>query len=138
MDAEIVLSARISALPSMATFIAETSALAGVPMDLSRKLTLLIEELFTNTIVHGHGRDSDEPVRLGLETGPGWIALTYEDTAPPHNPFAAVQRPDDTMDVDDRPVGGLGILLVATLAQDVLYRRDDGKNHIRLVVSTPA
>lgn len=137
MDAEIVLPARISALPSMATFIAETSARAGVPMDLSRKLTLLVEELFTNTIEHGHGRDSDEPVRVGIETQPGWIALTYEDTAPPHDPFAAVQRPDDTMDVDDRPVGGLGVLLIATLAQDVLYRRADGKNHIRLVVSTP-
>jgi len=138
MDAEIVLPARISALSSMTTFIAETSARAGVPMDLSRKLTLLVEELFTNTVEHGHGRDSDEPVRLRLETQPGWIALTYEDTAPPHNPFAAVQRPDDTMDVDDRPVGGLGVLLVATLAQDLEYRREDGKNHIRLVVSTPA
>jgi anti-sigma regulatory factor (Ser/Thr protein kinase) len=137
MDAEIVLPARLSALPSMAAFITETSARAGVSMDLSRKLTLLVEELFTNTIEHGHGRDSDEPVRLGLETQPGWIALTYEDTAPPHDPFAAVQRPDDTMDVDDRPVGGLGILLVATLAQDIEYRRADGKNHIRLVVRTP-
>src|SRR5882724_3254136 len=138
MDAEIVVPARLSALSSMAAFIAETSARAGVPLDLSRKLTLLVEELFTNTVEHGHGRDSDEPVRLGLETRPGWIALTYEDTAPPHNPFAALQRPDDTTDVDDRPVGGLGVLLVATLARDVEYRLADGKNHIRLVVSTPA
>jgi anti-sigma regulatory factor (Ser/Thr protein kinase) len=109
-----------------------------VPADLCHKLTLLVEELFTNTVVHGHQRESDEPVRVGLETEPGGIALTYEDTAPPHNPFAAVQHPDDTADVDDRPVGGLGVLLVATLARDVEYRRADGKNHIRLVVITPA
>src|SRR5262245_4312935 len=138
MDAEIVLPARLSALSSMASFIAETSARAGAPMDLSRKLTLLVEELFINTVEHGHGRECDEPVCLRLETQPGRIALTYEDTAPPHNPFEMVQRPDDTTDVDDRPVGGLGVLLVATLARDVEYRRADGRNHIRLVVNTPA
>jgi serine/threonine-protein kinase RsbW len=138
MDTEIVLPARLSALPAMAAFIAETGARAGVSADLRNKLTLLVEELFTNTVVHGHGGERDEPVRVGLETEPGWIALTYEDTAPPHNPFEVVQQPDETMDVDDRPVGGLGVLLVATLARDVEYHRADGKNHIRLVVNTPA
>src|SRR5215470_16153562 len=122
MRAEIVFPARLSALPATAAFIAETGARAGVSADLCRKLTLLVEELFTNTVVHGHRGDTDEPVRVGLETEPGWVALTYEDTAAPHNPFATVQRPDDTTDVDDRPVGGLGVLLVATLARDVEYR----------------
>jgi len=133
-----VLPARLSALPAMAVFIAETSARAGVPSDLRNKLTLLVEELFTNTVVHGHRGERDDPVRVGLETEPGWVALTYEDTAPPHNPFEAVQQPDDAMDVDDRPVGGLGVLLVTTLARDVEYRRAEGKNRIRLVVNTPA
>ena len=138
MDTEIVLPARLSALPAMTAFIAETSERAGVPADLCYKLTLLVEELFTNTVAHGHRGERDEPVRIGLETEPGWVALTYEDTAPPHNPFEAVQRPDDAMDVDDRPVGGLGVLLVLTLARDVEYRHAEGKNHIRLVVNTPA
>ena len=138
MDTEIVLPARLSALPAMTAFIAETSVRAGVPADLCYKLTLAVEELFTNTVVHGHRGERDEPVRVGLKTEPGWVALTYEDTAPPHNPFEAVQRPDDEMDVDDRPVGGLGVLLVLTLARNVEYRHAEGKNHIRLVVNTPA
>src|SRR5215831_13476290 len=136
MDTEIVLPARLSALQAMTAFIAETSERAGVPADLCYKLTLLVEELFTNTVVHGYGGERDEPVRVGLETEPGWVALTYEDTAPPHNPFELIQRPDDTTDVDDRPVGGLGVLLVVALAQDVEYRHAEGKNHIRLVVNT--
>lgn len=136
MDADIVVPARLSSLPSMATFIFETGERAGVSMDLCRKLILLVEELFTNTVEHGHRKESDEPVRVGLETEPDWIALTYEDTAPPHNPFVQVQHPDDTTDVDDRPVGGLGVLLVTTIARDVAYRRADGKNQIRLVVGT--
>jgi anti-sigma regulatory factor (Ser/Thr protein kinase) len=132
-----VFPARLSALPEVAAFIAEAGARAGVPAGPCQKLTLLVEELFTNTVVHGHRRESDEPVRVALEVGPGRFALTYEDTAPAHDPFAGVQPPDETADVEERPVGGLGVLLVATMARDVEYRRADDRNRIRLVMVIP-
>jgi anti-sigma regulatory factor (Ser/Thr protein kinase) len=132
-----VFPARLTALPQVAAFIAETGAHAGVPAGPCQKLTVLVEELFTNTVVHGHRRESDEPVQVQLEVGPGRFTLTYEDTAPPHDPFASVERPDEAADVEERPVGGLGVLLVATLARDVEYRRVEGKNRIRLVMVIP-
>jgi len=138
MDAEIVVPARLSALSSMAAFIAETSARAGVPLDLSRKLTLLVEELFTNTVEHGHGVDTEAPVSLAFVIHPGSIALTYEDTARPYDPFARVPVPDDTLGVEDRPVGGLGVALVAAIAERVEYTHVDGKNRISLVIPTPS
>ena len=122
----------------MAEFIASVCAAGGAPRKTCLRLTLLIEELFTNTVVHGHGQDSEAPINLTVDVGIESIALTYEDTAPPHNPFELIRRPDDAMDVDERPVGGLGVLLVATIARDVEYRHAEGKNHIRLVVNTPA
>jgi len=134
---ERVFPARSSALPAVTAFVAEIGARAGVPPGSCQKLTLLVEELFTNTVVHGHRRESDEPVRVELEVEPGRIALTYEDTAPPHNPFEDVQPPDETASVEERLVGGLGVLLVATLAPDVEYRRAEGKNRIHLVMPVP-
>ena len=119
----------------MAAFIADTCAAAGIEANL--RLTLLVEELFTNTIVHGHRRDSDEPVDIELEIRPGRIALTYEDTAPAHDPFAGVEIPDETAAVEEWPVGGLGVLLVAAMAKEVDYCRTGGRNRIRLVVATP-
>lgn len=127
--------ARLSALPDVAAFIAETCRAAGIEADL--RLTLLVEELFTNTIVHGHRRESDERVHLELDVEPGRIGLTYEDTAPPHDPFAGVEPPDETAGVDERPVGGLGLLLVAAMARDVEYSRVEGRNRIRLAVAAP-
>jgi anti-sigma regulatory factor (Ser/Thr protein kinase) len=97
------------------------------------RVTLLVEELFTNTVVHGHGADSDAPVRLDCEVAPGRIALLYEDTGPPHDPFAAVASPDPDADAHDRPVGGLGVLLVSAMARHVEYRRADDRNRISLV-----
>ncbi len=71
--------------------------------------------LFTNTVVHGRGAESEAPVYLALDVEPRRIVRTYEDTAPPHDPFATVSAPGTTAGVEERPLGGLGVLLVAAM-----------------------
>jgi anti-sigma regulatory factor (Ser/Thr protein kinase) len=129
-----VFPARMSALPEVAAFTGEVCRAAGLDRATCLRLTLLIEELFTNTVVHGHGGDSDEPVRVAFDARPGRIALVYEDTAPPHDPFAGLAAPDEAAGVEERPVGGLGVLLVSSLGEDIAYRRTEGRNRISLVI----
>src|SRR5262245_27168636 len=118
--------ARMSALPGVVAFTAQVCLSAGLARDTCLRLRLLVEELFTNTVVHGHGGGSDEPVQVAFDIDPGRVTLRYEDTGRPYDPFAAVAPPDDAMTVEDRPVGGLGVLLVATMATDLSYRRAEG------------
>jgi serine/threonine-protein kinase RsbW len=131
-----VFPARRDTLPAVADFIADVCAAGGVPRKACLRLTLLVEELFTNTMVHGHGADSESPVWLTFAVRTDGISLTYEDTAPPHDPFAKVRVPDDTLTVDDRPVGGLGVLLITAMAEHVEYARVGGRNRISLVLPT--
>ena len=122
--------ARHSALLRVQTFVEDACARAKiVPADHLR-LMLLIEELFVNTVSHGHGRDSDEPVRLALTVTSASIAVEYGDTAQPYDPFAPLEIAPDREDIADRPVGGLGVRLITTMAEDVGYVRDDGWNRI--------
>jgi anti-sigma regulatory factor (Ser/Thr protein kinase) len=131
-----IFPARRDALPQVEAFLAEVCAAAGLDREMCLRVTLLVEELFTNTVVHGHGGDSEAPVRLDCEVAPGRITLVYEDTGPPHDPFAAVASPDPDADVQDRPVGGLGVLLVSAMARQVEYRRAEERNHISLVIGS--
>ena len=73
-------------------------------------------------------------MRLDCEVTPGRIALIYEDTGPEHDPFARIIAPDDAAEVEDRPVGGLGVLLVSAMAQQVEYHRVGDRNRISLVI----
>ena len=130
--------ARRDTLPAVAQFIADICAVSGVPRKACLRLTLLVEELFTNTVVHGHGADTEAPVYLAFAIQPGSITLTYEDTARPYDPFARVRVPDDTLGVEERPVGGLGVALVAAIAERVEYVHVGGKNRISLVIPTPS
>ena len=129
-----IFPARRDALSRVGTFLAEVCDAAGLPREGCLRLTLLVEELFTNTVTHGYGADSDEPVRFECEATPGRIMLIYEDTAPAHDPFAAVTTPGMDTAVEDRPVGGLGVLLVSAMARQVEYRRVGDKNRISLVI----
>jgi serine/threonine-protein kinase RsbW len=115
-------------------FLADVCAAARLDRDGSLRVTLLVEELFTNTVTHGHRGDSDAPVSLRCEVEPGRIALLYEDTGPPHDPFAEIADPDPSASVEDRPVGGLGVLLVSAMAREAEYRRIGGCNRISLVI----
>ena len=133
-----IFPARRDALPQVDAFLGEVCAAAGLGRETGLRLTLLIEELFTNTVVHGHGADSEAPVRIECEVAPGRVALTYEDTGPEHNPFARVIAPDADAGVEERRVGGLGVLLVSAMAQQVEYRRAGDRNRISLVIATTA
>ena len=132
-----VFPARLDALPRICAFVEDSCDQAAVPRHDCLRLTLLVEELFTNTVVHGHGRDSDAPVRLALTLIAAAIAVEYEDTARPFNPFAVARPTSDADDVDRREVGGLGITLITTMADDIAYACRDGKNqiHFRLRLS---
>jgi serine/threonine-protein kinase RsbW len=133
-----IFPAKMSEVPAVTAFTARACLAAGLAQDACLRLTLLVEELFTNTVAHGHGQDSEAPVRLVFDVAPGRVGLLYEDTGPPHDPFAAVALPDDTAEVDERPVGGLGLVLIAALASEVHYRREDGKNLISLAITGSA
>lgn len=128
--------ARRDALPQVDAFLGEVCGAAGLGRQTCLRLTLLVEELFTNTVVHGHGTDSEAPVRIECEVSPGRIALIYEDTGPAHDPFARVIVPDADADIENRPIGGLGVLLVSAMAQHVEYQRAGDRNRISLVIAT--
>ena len=66
-----IFPARRDALPEVEAFLAEMCAGAGLSRQMCLRITLLVEELFTNTVVHGHGADSDAPVQLDCEVRPG-------------------------------------------------------------------
>jgi anti-sigma regulatory factor (Ser/Thr protein kinase) len=118
--------------PRVAAFIEEACAEAAFSREDCLRLTLVVEELFTNTVTHGLGDGA--PIDLALDAFPGRIAVTYEDVGPRFDPFAVRPPPESAADVEPRPVGGLGLVLIRTLGRNVEYAHTDGRNRISLVM----
>ena len=111
------------------------SAEAGLDEDDCAKLTLVVEELFVNTVMHGHGGGADAPEWITLARAPGVVRLTYEDQAPAFNPFAegAVAAPASPADAQRE--GGLGVHLARTFTGEPDYAYLFGRNRLRLAMA---
>lgn len=132
--------ARMAHLPEATAFVESFCEAHDLTLDDVLRLTLVVEELFTNTVTHGHGGDCDAPVRIGLGATARDIELAYDDTAPPFDPVAylASAAAQIDADADDRPVGGVGIALVLRMAERASYVREDGRNCLRLTIARDA
>ncbi|MEO7010478.1 MAG: ATP-binding protein, partial [Caldimonas sp.] len=110
-------------LPQAMAFIEAFCRGCGVTRNDGLRLALMVEELFTNTVMHGHGGNSDAPVRIGLRADPSQVELSYEDTAPPFDPrdHAAQSTSDLEAGLSDRPIGRIGITLVVNMAAHFSY-----------------
>lgn len=130
-------AARLAALPDTAAFAEAFCDRYGVDRHDALKLTLVIEELFSNTVRHGYGDDSDAPIRIALSVEGGRVAMFYEDRAPAFDPRPQWSAPPDHIDgtVEDRPVGGLGVHLLGELVADARYAYEDGSNRLWLTLA---
>ena len=124
--------ARLAELHGLREFLEAFCAQAAVAGDACLRLNLVLEELFTNTVRHGYRGDSDAPVWVSLEAQDQRITLSYEDTAPPFNPYPRASL-DTTQQI--RMVGGRGLVLLQRLALEREYAYLFGRNRIRLVLA---
>ncbi|HEV3010290.1 MAG TPA: ATP-binding protein [Burkholderiales bacterium] len=128
-----MLPARLEQLHALRSFVEAFCAQAALGGDACLRLNLLLEELFTNTVRHGHRGECDAPVWLSLGgEDDGRVTVSYEDTARPFNPFAGVS-PDTTQEI--RKLDGRGLLLLHTLSLTRDYAYLYGRNRIRLALN---
>jgi serine/threonine-protein kinase RsbW len=127
-----MIPARLERMRVLRAFLEAFCASTGVGSHSCLRLNLVLEELFTNTVRHGHGGDSDSPVWVSLVRKGGQVRLTYEDSAPPFNPYAKLPAAPPDSSIEMRKLGGLGVLLTKEMAASRDYAYIFGRNRIRL------
>jgi serine/threonine-protein kinase RsbW len=125
---------RVEEWKSARAFIEEFCARAGLRRDACLKANLVVEELFLNTVKHGHNGGSDAPIWVTMIATGGKVSLTYEDFAPPFNPFARATREMLEALAETRREGGLGVLLAHGLTASADYAYLFGRNRIKLTL----
>lgn len=134
----LTLAAAMAQWEHALSFVEDFCARHGVARRDCLRLALVAEELFTNVVEHGHGGGADAPIRIELGIAPGRLEFTIEDRAAPFDPLAhaRTQPPDVEGDIDERPVGRLGLYLVEQLALEVRYAREEGCNRVWVLLET--
>jgi serine/threonine-protein kinase RsbW len=114
---------------------------AGLPPRVRRRVELVFEELFANTVIHGYkvpqaqaddSLSGDQLVWIELRARPGEVQMIYQDAAPPFDPLHA-ELPSLEGDAEARAVGGLGLIMVVKVPTESRYEYVDGRNRLHLV-----
>jgi serine/threonine-protein kinase RsbW len=92
---------------------------------------LAVYEACENIIKHGYENPSlDDRIKMVLRACPGELTVELEDNAPPFNPVSELDPPE--IEPQDPPVGGLGLVIIHRVMDDIHYQRKHGKNNLRL------
>lgn len=129
--------ARMTQLSEATAFVESFCTAHGLAAADALRLVLCVEELFTNTVTHGHGGDCDAPVRIALRAAPRHVELAYEDHAPPFDPVGHLAGAAAELDADgaERPVGRVGIALVLRTAARARYVHEGDCNRLLLTIA---
>ena len=122
----IMVTAREEELPKVTAFIDEVMSSAGFSKKKMSDIELAVEEAVINIIQHGY-RGIEGTILIKSDFYGDCLTLTIEDQAPRFDP-TQLDMPDLSADLEERPIGGLGIHLIKSLADEIKYEFRDGKN----------
>lgn len=101
---------------------------------LSRKtlaeISLVLDELITNTIKHGEV-GKEQPIDISLVKTGSKLTIKIIDTGLPFNPTLCTS-PDTNLPLDQRRCGGLGVFLARKFSDHWYYKRLRDKNILTL------
>lgn len=92
---------------------------------------LAIEELVTNCIAYGYDDGGEHIIVIVLSVTDQVLTMIVIDDGHPFDPLA-VPSPDLSLDIQDRPIGGLGIFLLRELCDQIAYERRGDTNRLTL------
>ena len=123
-----------AALGVLAETVEGFAAAESLSSGVSGKLNLVLDELITNSINYGLQGVSEPHLELRLACADGVDALkaVLEDNGSAFDPFSEAPVPDTTLELDERPIGGLGVMFVKQFTESVAYERVNGMNRITL------
>jgi serine/threonine-protein kinase RsbW len=129
-SANIDIPAILDAIPGVSFELEQWLRLSGFSDEQTLDLQLAVEEVITNTILHGYA-GTPGTIRICCRAGPDEVTVEISDDAPAFDPLQ-VPEPDTSANLDDREIGGLGILLIRKVTDNATYRYEKAKNILTL------
>ena len=115
----------------------EFSRIHQLPSVVSQKVSIALDELLNNIISYGFDDDKDHGINIQFDYADQRLEISVQDDGKPFNPFDQLM-PDTSLSIEQRDIGGLGVLLVNELMSEVNYQRLQGSNIFTLVLNTVA
>ena len=121
----------IQQIDKLTEFIDAIATDKGLDPSLTMSLNLAMEEAVSNVILYAYPEGTDGIVDVDAILHDDRLVFIISDSGKAFDPTQK-EAADITLGVEERRIGGLGILMVKNIMDKVAYRRDKNKNILLL------
>ncbi len=126
-----LLTNDVKQVPQLNQFIQSVSGKLNLDRSLTSQLMLAVEEAVVNVMSYAYPLGTKGDITIEARATDQWLKFIITDEGKAFDPTQNTKA-DTTLNAEDRPIGGLGILLVQQLMDTINYERIDGKNVLTL------
>ncbi|MBW1767596.1 MAG: ATP-binding protein [Deltaproteobacteria bacterium] len=131
---KIRLPARIKNLERLIEFVSSFANEQGFTQNRKSEIELATDEALVNIVQYAYPDNPTGMVDVSCEMDEeNRFIITLSDTGIPFNPLS-LPEPALADHITTREIGGLGILFIKKMVDEVKYRREDGKNILTLII----
>ncbi|NQV35750.1 MAG: ATP-binding protein [Phycisphaeraceae bacterium] len=129
-------TAALRHLPTIHQQILAFAEKMGVSHKHKNQIELVLEELLVNIISYAFTDEAEahEIELIADVSDDRKFVMTLIDDGKPYDPLTAPE-PNLDVDIEHREIGGLGVMLVKQLMDDVTYRRENSRNILKLTLN---
>jgi serine/threonine-protein kinase RsbW len=128
----LVIGNTVAEMAEVIEFVEKFGAAHGIPQAAVNDLNVCLDELLNNTISYGYDDQAPHSIAVDLTLAADLLIADIEDDGKPFDPRMNTLKPSSGT-IQSRAVGGLGLLFVKTLMDEVGYTRMGRNNVVRLV-----
>lgn len=114
-------------LGELKDFILDHAQKNRVPELVLQKIDLVLEEVLLNIINYAYTEKRNPGIKIGTSVCSTRLNIRIIDQGKEFDP-SAKPDPDISLSVEERDIGGLGILLVRKISDDFSYQRSNNQN----------
>ena len=126
-----LLTNDVKQVPELNQFIQSVAGKLNLDHSTSSQLMLAVEEAVVNVMSYAYPLGTQGDITVEAKATEQWLKFIITDQGKAFDPTQGGDA-DTTLSAEDRPIGGLGILLVQQLMDSINYERIDGNNVLTL------
>ena len=131
MKRELTIKNQEQELARVSEFMESVCEELELDMRQSMKLQLVIEEMMANVIFYAYPEGTSADITLTAESDGKELTFVLSDTGKPFDPTAK-EDADTEINPMDREQGGMGILIVKNIMNEVSYQRLGEENRLTM------
>lgn len=127
---ELIVEAKKENLNKVQQFVLDFMTKQGFEEEDKMKVDVVIEEIFVNICSYAYEGQVGQCIIQQIVDNNN-INITFIDSGVPYNPLDK-KDPDISLDVEDRPIGGLGIFMTKKMMDNVSYEYKNNQNMLTI------